>query len=68
MHSVHTAVGLVFNLPKFSHVTLLYYGLYWLPVVDGIRFKKMVLAYKAVNGTAPAYIQALVRPLALAIC
>ena len=26
-----------------------------------IRFKTMVLAYKAVNGTAPAYLQALVK-------
>ena len=32
------------------------------PVVARIRFKMMVLAYKAVNGTVPADLQALVRP------
>ncbi|KAK0147107.1 hypothetical protein N1851_013551 [Merluccius polli] len=36
-------------------------GLHWLPVVARIRFKTMVLAYKAVNGTAPTYLQVLVR-------
>ena len=33
-----------------------------LPVVARVRFKMMGLAYKAVNGTAPAYLRALVRP------
>ncbi|KAK0133336.1 hypothetical protein N1851_031154 [Merluccius polli] len=53
---------LVFNLPKFSHVTPLFRDLHWLPVAACIRFKTMVLTYKAVNGTAPTYLQALVRP------
>ena len=45
---------LVYNLPKFSHVTPLFRALHWFPVVARIRFKMMVLAYKLVNGTAPA--------------
>ena len=52
----------MFNLPKFSHVTPLFRDLHWLPVVARIKFKMMVLAYKAVDGTAPAYLQALLKP------
>ena len=50
------------NLPKFSNVSPLFLDLHWLPEVALIRFKMMVLAYKAVNGTAPAYLQSLVKP------
>ena len=55
------AARLVFNLPKFSHVTPLFQDLHWLPVVACIKFKTMVLAYKAVDGTGPAFLQALVK-------
>ena len=58
----NTAARLMFNLPKFSHVTPLFRDHHMLPVVARIRFKMMVLAYKAVNGTAPAYLQTLVKP------
>ena len=58
----NAAARLVFNLPKFSHVTPLFRDLYWLPIVAHIKFKTMVLAYKAVDGTAPAYLQALLKP------
>jgi len=36
--------------------------LHWLPIIARIRFKTLVLAYKAVSGTAPTYLQTLVRP------
>ena len=52
----------LFNLPKFSHVTPLLCDLHWLPVAARIQFKMMVLAFKAVKGTAPVYLQTLVRP------
>ena len=48
----NAAARLVFNLPKFSHVTPVFRDLHWLPVVARIKFKTMVLAYKAVDGTA----------------
>ena len=44
-----------------SHVTPLFRDHHMLPVVARIRFKMMVLAYKAVDVTAPAYLQALVK-------
>ena len=58
LQRIQNAVAVfVYNLPKFSHVTPLL-----LPVAARIQFKTMVLAFKAVNGTAPVYLQTLVRP------
>ncbi|XP_076012079.1 uncharacterized protein LOC143004811 [Genypterus blacodes] len=56
------AARLVFNLPKFSHTTCLLRSLHWLPVAVCIQFKTLVLAYRAVKGTAPSYLQAMVKP------
>ena len=61
-HTQNAAARLIYNLPKFSHLTPLFCDFYWLPVATHIRFKKMVLAFKSVNGTAPVYLQTLVRP------
>ena len=52
----------VFNLPSFSHVTPFLRYLHWLPVAAHIGFKTMALAVKAINSTAPVYLQTLVRP------
>ena len=49
----NAAAWLVFNLPKFTH---------WLPVAVHIRFMTVVLAYSAVKGSGPVYIQDMVRP------
>ncbi|KAK3516053.1 hypothetical protein QTP70_004001 [Hemibagrus guttatus] len=56
----NAAARLVFNLPKFSHTTPLLRSLHWLPVAARIRFKTLMLAYKAKNGPAPSYPKALV--------
>ncbi|KAK3513514.1 hypothetical protein QTP70_015912, partial [Hemibagrus guttatus] len=56
----NAAVRLVFNLPKFSHTTPLLRSLHWLPVAARIRFKTLMLAYKANNGPAPSYLKALI--------
>ncbi|KAK3544722.1 hypothetical protein QTP86_026121, partial [Hemibagrus guttatus] len=56
----NAAARLVFNLPKFSHTTPLLRSLHWLPVAACIRFKTLMLAYKAKNGPAPSYLKALV--------
>ncbi|KAK3560622.1 hypothetical protein QTP86_012584 [Hemibagrus guttatus] len=58
----NAAAPLVFNLPKFSHTTPLLRSLHWLPVAAHIRFKTLMLAYKAKNGPAPSYHKALVTP------
>ncbi|KAK3551339.1 hypothetical protein QTP70_015019 [Hemibagrus guttatus] len=59
----NAAARLVFNLVfKFSHTTPLLRSLHWLPVAARIRFKTLMLAYKAKNGPAPSYLKALVTP------
>ncbi|KAK3522209.1 hypothetical protein QTP70_032778 [Hemibagrus guttatus] len=58
----NAAAPLVFNLPKFSHTTPLLRSLHWLPVAARIRFKTLMLAYKAKNGPAPSYLKALITP------
>ncbi|KAK3572271.1 hypothetical protein QTP86_029688 [Hemibagrus guttatus] len=50
------------DLPKFSHTTPLLRSLHWLPVAARIRFKTLMLAYKAKNGPAPSYLKALITP------
>ncbi|KAK3514078.1 hypothetical protein QTP70_003216 [Hemibagrus guttatus] len=56
----NAAARLVFNLPKFSHTTPLLRSLHWLPGAARIRFKTLMLAYKAKNGPTPSYLKTLV--------
>ena len=58
----NAAARLVFNLPKFSHVTPLLHTLHWLPVEARIHCKTIVLAYGAARGTAPPNLQAMQKP------
>ena len=53
---------LIFNVHRYTHTTPLLTDLHWLPVVAHIKFKTSVLAYQAVKGSAPTYIQQLIRP------
>ena len=46
-HIQNAAALLVYNLPKFSHVTSLLRDLHWLPFAARIWLKAMVLAFKA---------------------
>ena len=57
----NAAARLVFNLPKFSHVTPLLRSLHWLPVAARIRFKVLTLVYAAANKTAPHYLQGIIQ-------
>ena len=57
----NAAARLIFNLPKFSHVTSLLRSLHWLPVTARIRFKVLTLAYAAANKTAPHYLQDIIQ-------
>ena len=57
----NAAAHLVFNQPKRAHVTLLLIDLHWLPVAARIKFKSVMLAYRVLDGSAPTYLNALVR-------
>ncbi|KAJ8386055.1 hypothetical protein AAFF_G00177440 [Aldrovandia affinis] len=58
----NAAARLVFNQPKFTHVTPLLFSLHWLPIAARIRFKSLVLAFQVARGTAPPYLQSLITP------
>ena len=47
--------------PKRAHVTPLLIELHWLPVAARIKFKSLMLAYRVLAGSAPTYLNALVR-------
>ena len=58
----NAAARLVFNQPKFSHVSPLLRSLHWLPVAARTEFKTLLLAYKATNDMAPPYLKKLIGP------
>ncbi|XP_051561236.1 uncharacterized protein LOC127445296 [Myxocyprinus asiaticus] len=53
----NAAACLVFNEPKRAHVPPLHVSLHWLPVDARIKFKALMLAYRTVTGSAPAYLK-----------
>ena len=62
LQMIQKAAGrLVFNQPKRAHVTPLLIELHWLPVAARIKFKSLMLAYRVIAGSAPTYLNALVR-------
>ena len=44
---------LVMRLPKFDHITDVMIQLHWLPVAYRIRYKVLLITFKALNGMAP---------------
>ncbi len=41
---------------KYDHITPILQSLHWLPIKFCISCKLLLLAYKALNGLAPAYL------------
>ncbi len=52
----NAAARLVMQLPKFDHITGVMIELHWLPVADRIRYKVLLLTFKALHGMAPVYL------------
>ncbi len=44
---------------KYDHITPILQSLHWLPIKFHISYKILLLAYKALNGLAPAYLTSL---------
>ncbi|XP_056593655.1 uncharacterized protein LOC130412880, partial [Triplophysa dalaica] len=55
----NAAARLVFQQPKRAHVTPLFISHHWLPVAARISFKSLMLAYRTITGSAPAYFHTL---------
>ena len=47
---------------RCEHITPVLKALHWLPVQQRIKFKTLVLVYKAVNNLAPVYLRELLHP------
>ena len=58
----NAAARLVAGSRKTSHITPVLYQLHWLPVQYRIQYKILLLTFKALHGSAPEYIRALIRP------
>ena len=58
----NTAARLIFEKPKFSHVTPLLYELHWLPVEYRIEFKILLFVFKCLIGLAPGYLTNMLVP------
>ncbi|XP_053537553.1 uncharacterized protein LOC128633043 [Ictalurus punctatus] len=57
----NAAACLVFNQSKRTHVTPLFISLHWLPVAARIKLKALMLTYKTLSGTAPSYLNSLLK-------
>ena len=53
----NSAVRVLFNKPKFSHITMLLKEVHWLPISDRIKFKILTITFNALNGISPSYIK-----------
>ena len=56
----NAAARLITLTRKHDHITPILIDLHWLPVADRIKFKILLLTFKALNGLAPIYIKELV--------
>ena len=52
----NTAARLVTRTPRFQSISPILKSLHWLPVEKRIMFKLCLLTFKALQGTAPAYL------------
>ena len=58
-HSHNTAARIITFTCKYDHITPVLVRLHWLPVSYRIRFKVLLLTYKALNDLSPEYISEL---------
>lgn len=56
------ACRLVFNLPKFSPITMYLDRLHWLKIEERIEYKVALIVFKCLHGLAPAYLVDLIQP------
>ena len=53
----NSAARLVCGVKKFDHITPVLRHLHWLPVEFRIKYKILLLTFKALNGMGPSYIR-----------
>ena len=55
-HVQNSAARLVKCVKKSEHISPILFNLHWLPVAQRIKFKLLLLTYKALHNMSPAYI------------
>ena len=58
----NSSARLVTRTRKYDSITPVLIKLHWLPVVNRIEYKILLLCFKAINGDAPKYISAMLTP------
>ena len=58
----NSAARLVSMSKKYDHITPILKELHWLPIHSRIKYKIILLTFKAVHGLAPTYLSELVAP------
>ena len=58
----NAAVRMIIRAPRRCHTTQILKQLHWLPVEKRIKFKLLLLTYKALNELTPSYITDLLSP------
>ena len=53
---LNAAARLVSGTSKFDHITPVLKDLHWLPIKQRIKYKTILLVFKALNGLAPSYL------------
>ena len=56
----NVAARLITRSRKCDHITLILFDLHWLPVSERIKFKILLLTFKALRQQSPTYIQDLI--------
>ena len=56
----NAAARLVYKAPRFCHTSPILQELHWLPIRDRIKFKVILITFKAIKGAAPNYLQELI--------
>ena len=59
---LNCAARIVFKSNKYDHITPLLKELHWLPIEQRIKFKILLITFKALNKQAPNYITDLLIP------
>ncbi|KAI4892244.1 hypothetical protein NFI96_029210, partial [Prochilodus magdalenae] len=58
----NSAARVLVGTKKSAHITSILLQLHWLPVTERIRYKILLLTFKALHGLPPTYLSALLHP------
>ena len=57
----NTSARVITKTPRHNHITPVLKELHWLPIAYRIKFKILLIVYKALKGLVPCYITELIK-------